>query len=744
MNSRSSTQTLEPSQQARDCLIQGDYRQAATLYEQAITTEPDVKSHYWHLGLVLLLQGKETEAQTTWLLGMLEGEPDQVERWNVELIDVLEEEARRREALAEDSVAWAIRQQIREICVTDINNLLRWLGLIIKLDRCTEEELTEVVEILQSQELQAVDFDRLMQVLQSVLEYAPLHPSGLQFVEACLAYVHNEPQTYTFLNILLPVAIDVGYFKRQPHIATGFMELGLRLSENNPELLSHLACFYQNAEQHKKGIETAKFYYSLQEKLPDKIHASKTLLRGLMTAGGYWEEACSVFQQQESLLESLLEEQPLNLDAYRVSRLLNSYFFAPYLQDNPQQNRQIQNQVAQLCQANQQIYAKESIERYGTGHLQRKPLLGATAKPLKIGYLSHCLRSHSVGWLARWIFQYHNRDKFQIYGYFINSPSTCDPLQDWYVEQVHKAHLLTNTKAIVEQIYQDEIDILIDLDSLTLDGSCEIIKFKPAPIQVTWLGWDASGIPTVDYFIADPYVLPESAQEYYSEKIWRLPQTYIAVDGFEVGVPTLRRDQLDIESDAIVYLSAQKGYKRHLDTVRLQMKIIKEVPNSYFLIKGTADEEAIKASFIQIAQEEGVDSDRLRFLPLVLSEAMHRANLGIADVVLDTYPYNGATTTLETLWMCIPLVTRVGEQFAARNSYTMMMNAGIPEGIAWSDEEYIEWGVRLGKDAALRQQISWRLRQSRQTAPLWNAQQFTREMEKAYEQMWARYLEGAN
>jgi predicted O-linked N-acetylglucosamine transferase (SPINDLY family) len=120
---------------------------------------------------------------------------------------------------------------------------------------------------------------------------------------------------------------------------------------------------------------------------------------------------------------------------------------------------------------------------------------------------------------------------------------------------------------------------------------------------------------------------------------------------------------------------------------------------------------------------------------------MHRANLGIADVVLDTYPYNGATTTLEVLWMGIPLVTRVGEQFAARNSYTMMMNAGITEGIAWTDEEYVEWGIRLGKDAALRQQISWQLRQSRQTSALWNARQFTREMENAYEQMWQRYLE---
>ncbi|NEQ68061.1 MAG: hypothetical protein F6K21_21640, partial [Symploca sp. SIO2D2] len=166
---------------------------------------------------------------------------------------------------------------------------------------------------------------------------------------------------------------------------------------------------------------------------------------------------------------------------------------------------------------------------------------------------------------------------------------------------------------------------------------------------------------------------------------------------------------------------------------------LKAVPNSYFLIKGKSEQASIKNFFEEIAQEEGVECDRLRFLPEVALEATHRANLAIANVILDTYPYNGATTTLEALWMGIPLVTRVGEQFAARNSYTMMMNVGVTEGIAWTDEEYIEWGIRLGKEPQLRQKISWQLRQSRQTASLWNGEQFTREMETAYEQMWKDY-----
>jgi len=357
--------------------------------------------------------------------------------------------------------------------------------------------------------------------------------------------------------------------------------------------------------------------------------------------------------------------------------------------------------------------------------------------------LSGALRKNSVGWLARWLFEHHNRDQFQIYTYLIGAKRREDSLQDWYIQQSDQAYPLGNDVfEIAETIAENQIDILIDLDSITSNTSCGILSLKPAPIQVTWLGWDASGLPTIDYFIADPYVLPTEADDYYHEKIWRLPQTYLAVDGFEIGIPTLRRDQLNIPTDAVVYLSAQTGFKRHRDTARLQMKIIKQTPNSYFLIKGLGDIDAVKTLFTQLAAEEGVEPSRLRFLPLDASEEIHRANLAIADIILDTYPYNGATTTLETLWMGIPLVTRVGQQFAARNSYTMMMNVGVTEGIAWTDEEYIEWGIRLGTDSALRQEISWRLRQSRQTSPLWNAQQFTREMENAYQQMWAKYVEG--
>ncbi|NEP58400.1 MAG: O-linked N-acetylglucosamine transferase, SPINDLY family protein, partial [Symploca sp. SIO2G7] len=527
-------------QQADQYLVKGNYSKAANLYEQAIAEEPNVKSHYWQLGLTLLLQGEEAEAQTTWLLGMAEGESEEIELWTAGLVEVLQTEAARQEDQVNYSLAWVIRQHLREINPVDINNLLHLIELAIQLEIFTGDELSSwgIVELLDSEPLIALEIDLLFKVLSRLLDKAFWHPATLELTKMCLAHVQ---QPISFLGILLPASLTIAYAQKHPSLAARFLELYLQLEAENVEVLRHLSCFYQNAKDYSKGIDTAKLCYSLSQTLPDKIYGIYLVLRGLMSAGGYWQEACELSQEQESLLLSLLKEQSTLPNQTAVQRLFNCTYFRPYLKDDLKSNRAIQNQVAQLCQTNTLTYAKEPAERYS----QR--VVKSRTKPLKIGYLCHCFKSHSVGWLARWVFKHHNRERFQIYPYLINYTQLKDPLQEWYINQGHQVYKGgSNSLEIAEKIYTDEIDVLIELDSITLDTTCQIMSLKPAPVQVTWLGWDASGIPAVDYFIADPYVLPESAQDYYTEKLWRLPQTYIAVDGFEVAVPTLRRDHLDI------------------------------------------------------------------------------------------------------------------------------------------------------------------------------------------------------
>ncbi|QIR39088.1 O-linked N-acetylglucosamine transferase, SPINDLY family protein [Tolypothrix sp. PCC 7910] len=742
----------EWQKQAKQYLIDEQYSYAIKLYEEAIEKEPEVKNYYWNLGLFLLLQGQEAEAQFTWFTGL--SELAEANGDTQELLEILETEANRRIIIEDFHVAWAIRQHIREISPENINNLLHIAYLITKLEAFKDDYPEILAEICNCLPLNIDNCDvrLLIDVITEILVYLTTAAEALDsifnFVQVCFQ-AYSDTYVMGIIEAVMLQCIKFSAFYRRPDLASKFAELCLQRVPKNyhleySEILTLLSHFYQNEEEYTKGIETAKACYNLSNTLVEKICANYLVLRGLMASGSYWQEAHSRLKDQILLTQQLIEQQPDDVNIVQVTRLFDALFFLPYFEDQPQRNHTIQHQLSSFCQSKVIKYYSESYQSRNQYLNLRKKNFSTNKATLNIGYISHCFKRHSVSWLCRWIFKYHNPEKFRVHCYFLHESETLDNFtKNHFINQSFNFHQfgLRDHEQIWSQIQKDEIDILIDLDSLTLDQACELMSIKSAPVQATWLGWDSSGLPSIDYFIADPYVLPESAQDYYSEKIWRLPQTYIAVDGFEIDVPDLRREDLGIPNEAVIYFMTQKGYKRHQPHLHLQMKIIKEVSNSYLLIKGDADPEKTKVFFEEIAQEEGVDFAQIKFLPYARSEAVHRANLQIADVVLDTYPYNGATTTLETLWMGLPLVTRVGEQFSARNSYTMMMNAGVTEGIAWNEEEYLEWGVRLGNDEKLRQQISWKLRQSRHISPLWNAKQFTYEMEKAYQQMWQRYLD---
>ncbi len=718
---------------AYESLVKGDYDRAIALYTELLENEPEIKNYYWYLGLSFLLQGDEIEAQTTWMLPLFEAEEKEIDQGQKELISILEKEAIKQQENKVYPLAWTIRNHLKEFDPDHINNLLILLDLSIKLEKSMEEELSELglIELLQQSD-QEVNEDLLLGVLNNIVLYDPRTPQLFDLIEASVKYITKKDEFYL---IVVPTAIKIAYNIRNNQLAIKLLQLCLKLDPENVQILRHLTSFYEDGKHYEKAIKNAKYCYEVSVNLADKIIASHILIRSLLRTGGYWQEAVEVVTKHQQLLQEILTSENPGFNLDNIICLLTTTFYLPYFQDNPKFNHSLQNEILKLASQQLKLYNKQQTEKYQ--NCQQRALNKDKNKPLRIGYICHCFTRHSVGWLARGLLAHHNKEKFEIYGYFINGKDFYDPLQEWYKQQMTEYRQCEfNGFEIAEQIYQDEIDILIDLDSLTLDITAQVMALKPAPLQITWLGWDASGMAEIDYYIADNYVLPFSAQEYYTEKIWRLPNSYIAVDGFEVHLPSLRRDSLNIPESAIIYYSGQTGFKRHPDTLNLQFKIIREVPNSYFLIKGVYQDDSIQEMFINLAQKYGIEKERLRFLPNTLSEEIHRADLAIADVVLDTYPYNGATTTLETLWMEIPLVTKVGEQFAARNSYTMMINAGINEGIAFNDQEYINWGIRLGKEEKLRQEIKWKLHQGKQRSPLWNAQKFTEEMEKAYEEMW--------
>lgn len=712
-------------------LLAGQYELVVQFYEQRIQSEPDILSHYWYLGLAYLLTDQEEEAQATWLFAIAQDNSHvQESSANPNLLDILENEAQRQEQLQHAQMHCLIRHHIRALAPDCLDNLIRLVKVSIEVQNFDPLLLQEwqLFQWLESAAFEEVDVTLLMRVLMQTMDY----PSSevMRFAQCCLPFIETSPHWVT---VLLNAAIKVGDDYEQSHYAADLAEMCYKVAPDNIDVLRHLSRYSSNIGHYSRALEIAQKFYDQAPTLALKFISNYQVLR-ILTYSGSWLNIKPVIQHHKNLLQEVLALEASQIDWDLKHALIPAIGFLSYLQDNLAENRQFHHQLSHIFQQDLPRLCKDNSQLIRT--------LTLTQKPLKIGYIAHTFRCHSVGWLCRWLFQHHDRSQFQIVIYFVNQSLKDDFFQTWFQDSVDAVRFCgISAEEIANQIHQDEIDILVDLDSVSLNVTYEVMARKPAPIQVTWLGWDATGLSTVDYFIADPYVLPENAPEFYQENILRLPQTYLAVDGFEVGIPTLNRQDLNIPSNAVIYLSAQTGAKRHPNTIQLQMNILKAVPNSYFLIKGIADEVTLQKLFFHLATEEGVAVDRLRFLPRDPNEYVHRANLTIADVVLDTYPYNGATTTLETLWMEIPIVTRVGEQFSARNSYTFLVNAGITEGIAWTDEEYVHWGVRLGQDETLRQKITWKLRQAKSKAPLWNAKQFTLEMETAYRQMWENYIE---
>lgn len=758
------------AEQAYMYLVMGELDQAICLYEKEIALYPDVRSNYAYLGLALLLQGQDSDAQMVWFNAI--DDLEQLEGWAIELSSILIAEAERYEYQTNLDVAWLIRQQIAEIAPDDISNLAESARLSLlqpNLD-LEEENLSRLIDVLEetSSTLSLRDTFSLDHLLEQsivadinkkidqniVKEIANLDRQ--ESFNATLEIIENSLQLrLKFLQIYLQGLDNKKKLKLIKliiqkskslyiYIHVIYAKTCLEISPKYLPVLLEIIVALQSLSFSFESVEYALRMVDVSDEVIYQIGGYHLAMRGLLSSGCHWQMAQDTYTKMEKLMEDFVDtNQSMKFDDIRffMSHVLWNY----HLHDCPRENRIFINKAGSYYQAQVQQSLKGLVKSKYLPIRLLKNLEGNPDRKLKIAYLSQCLNRHSVGWISRWLINGHDRQKFDTFVYFLsrNENEIRQSIQDSvtaFRELLIDADApIPSFKAIAEQIQNDDIDILVDLDSLTNADSCVIMALKPAPIQVSWLGSDAPGIPAIDYFIADRYVLPDDAQDYYNHQIVRLPQTYVAVNGFEVGTPNLKRSHLDIPPNGIIYLSVQAPHKRNPDFLRCQMQILQQVPCSYLLLKSSRVIADYENLILAIADSEGISPDRIKFLPTTPTEEIHRANLAIADIILDTYPYTGATTTLEALWMELPIVTRVGESFVSRNSYTMMINAGISEGIAWSDQEYIDWGVRLGNALDLRQKISWKLKKAKQDAPLWDVPKFVKEVEATYEKMWSDY-----
>jgi len=363
---------------------------------------------------------------------------------------------------------------------------------------------------------------------------------------------------------------------------------------------------------------------------------------------------------------------------------------------------------------------------------------------IRLGYLSNDFKDHPTSHLMLGQFRLHNKDKFEVFVYSYGGNDHSRYLEeikksaDKFVDLTHTASL----KA-AEMIYQDKIDILIDLKGHTQNSRLEIPSLKPSPVQVHYLGFPGTlGADFFDYFIADPTVLPKNQLKYYSEKVIYLPDCYQVNDNQQpISQKNFTRADFCLpprsrQGEGVVFCSFNQPYKIEPEVFRVWMKILKTVPGSVLWLWWK--NRLAEINLGETAEKAGVSVNRLIFSPS-LPKAEHLKRLQLADLALDTFTCNGHTSTADALWADVPVVTLQGKHFASRVSSSLLTNIGLTELITHNKKQYIDLSVKLAQDPEKLKKLKKKLAQNRLSKPLFNTSLSTKNLEAAYEKMWQEY-----
>ncbi|MHB8493293.1 MAG: O-linked N-acetylglucosamine transferase, SPINDLY family protein [Casimicrobiaceae bacterium] len=355
-------------------------------------------------------------------------------------------------------------------------------------------------------------------------------------------------------------------------------------------------------------------------------------------------------------------------------------------------------------------------------------------RPLRLAYVSGDFRHHPVALFLRPVLENHDPRHFETFCYsnYREANDVAEVLRTRCRHWTNVSHL--DDRRFVELIRHDGIDILVELSGHTNGNRLAAFARHPAPVQVTWLGYlNTTGLPAMDYRICDPHTDPPGATEHlHTERLVRMPHSqwcyapWIGIESLPIVRPAL--------SHPIVFGSFNQHVKISDDCLQAWCGVLRRVSGSTLLVLDVRQPET-RASLLARIERNGVDPARIRVRG---REGMREyfAAIGSVDIALDTFPYNGATTTLDTLWMGVPVVALRGERGISRGSYSILKTLGADELIAYSADEYVDINVRLARDSAWRTQLHNTLRPQLAASPLMDAKQFVADLEDRYTDMW--------
>lgn len=362
---------------------------------------------------------------------------------------------------------------------------------------------------------------------------------------------------------------------------------------------------------------------------------------------------------------------------------------------------------------------------------------------IRIAYISPDFREHPVSHLMAGILEQHDKSRFEIYGFSLGMADGSSMFRriatafDGFFDVRQKG-----SREIAEAMRAMEIDIAIDLGGYTQDARPDLLAYRPAPVQVNYLGYPGSlGVEYIDYILADRVVIPQTDHAHYSENIVYLPGSYLPTDStLKVAERTPDREEFGLPATGFVYCSFNHAYKIGPTIFDVWMRILKRTPESVlWLMKLNSTAEI---NLRKEAEAKGIDPARLVFATRVPKVEDHLARYRLADLFLDTTPYNAHTTACDALFVGLPVLTYLGHAFPGRVAASLLTTAGLPELITPTLTDYENLAVTLANDTPLLKGLRDRLALNRDVTPLFKTAEFCQNLEFAYSTMWGRTQRG--
>ena len=360
-------------------------------------------------------------------------------------------------------------------------------------------------------------------------------------------------------------------------------------------------------------------------------------------------------------------------------------------------------------------------------------------RKLKIGYISPNFHKHAVAYFIEPILAHHDHHQFEIFCYYnsLRTDAVTQRLQR-YADHWFNCSKLSDEE-LAEHIRHNQIDILIDLAGHTDGNRLLVFARKPAPVQVTYLGYpNTTGFTTIDYRITDSYMDPQGITEpFNSETLIRMPASYFC---YHPDADSPQINDLPAQKNGYITFSSLNNYcKLNPQLFALWAQILHAVTGSKLLVKTKSlIDSATRSTLLEQFGKLDIEPERL-ILENITPAPAYLQTYHQVDIGLDSYPFTGGTTTCEALWMGVPVVTLVGDRHASRQGFSILSALGLTELIAYSPEEYVDICVKLASDTKYLQQLRTEMRTRMQESPLMDGASFTSHLETAYRNMWEKW-----